>query len=95
MMKSRRISGLDSNQRDSGIGLGPNGIIAFGSYPSLGFPGRVAEASLPPSRNAVASSSRDAMRTYPPRGSAARMYSVSPIRFFNNDGPKPIENRGA
>src|SRR5205085_9878818 len=95
MMKSRAMSGFDSNQRDAGIGLGPNGIIAFGSYPSFGFPGRVADASLPPSRNAVASSSREAIRTYPPSGSAARMYSVSPMRFFNSDGPNPIEKRGA
>src|ERR1700687_6339327 len=86
MMKSRAGSGLDSNQRDSGIGLGPNGIMASGSNPSFGLPGVVAEFSLPPSRNAVASSSLDAIRTYPPSGSAASKYSASPNRFFSQHG---------
>src|SRR6185295_20279857 len=95
MMNGRAGSGFDSNHRDSGIGFGPNGIIASGSNPSFALPGWVAEFSLPPSRNAVASSSRDAIRTYPPSGSAARTYSVSPYRFLRSDGPNPIENRGA
>src|SRR5712671_474003 len=95
MMNKRAASDFDSNQRDSGIGLGPKGIIASGSYPSFGFPGLIAEFSLPPSRKAVVSSSRDAIRTYPPRGSAASTYSVSPKRFFRSDGPNPMEKRGA
>ena len=31
MIRRRAQSGLDSNQRSSGTGFGPNGIIAFGS----------------------------------------------------------------
>ena len=35
------------------------------------------------------------MRTYPPSGSAAITYSVSPRRLRNSAGPKPMEKRGA
>ncbi len=106
MITTRAQSGLLSNQRSGGTGLGPNGTIAFSSQSA----GRSAtsvpctppcpcpctcDSGFPPSIIAMVSSSRLAMRTYPPNGNAASTYSVSPWRRFQSAGPKPSEKRGA
>ena len=98
-MNNRAGSDFDSNHRFSGTSFGPNGFIASGSKCSVrvGTPDARSAAcsSLPPSMNAVTSSSRDAILTYPPSGIAASWYSVSPNLFLSSAGPNPIENLGA
>ncbi len=62
-------SGFDSNQRSDGTGFGPKGTNAAGSHGMPGSPFGFAASSSsvprppPPSNAAIASSSRDAMRT--------------------------------
>jgi hypothetical protein len=70
-------SDLDSNHRDDGTGFGPKGTIASGSHGTPGSPlgGRSAARSprsVPPSNAAIASSSREAIRTNPPIGKSDR-----------------------